>query len=281
MPAANGASLWTRTVGSGPPLVLCHGGPGLWSYLDGLADLLGPRLLLHEWDQRGCGRSTAGAARFTIEEAIDDLDRLRDHFGHQRWVVLGHSWGADLALLYALLRSQHTVAVVYVSGRGPAGWWRTEGRALYRQHREARMSVQDQQRLKELSALGARTSSQEQEFRRLSWATDFVSPHEPALDAMVRAAYDINFDANRRLSDCDVMSDEQLASTCAATGVPGLFVHGGADPRSRRGAQMLASWWRNGRFVPVEHAGHLPWVEQPEVVRTLVTDFLTGAVADA
>ena len=39
----DGAQLWTSTAGApdGPPLVLLHGGPGLWDYLEPVADLAG------------------------------------------------------------------------------------------------------------------------------------------------------------------------------------------------------------------------------------------------
>ncbi|SCL28337.1 alpha/beta hydrolase fold [Micromonospora pallida] len=49
--------LWTEQAGAGPPLVLCHGGPGLWDYLDPVARLLEPHARTIRWDQRGCGRS--------------------------------------------------------------------------------------------------------------------------------------------------------------------------------------------------------------------------------
>jgi proline iminopeptidase len=54
----DGAMLRLTTTGSGDPLVLCHGGPGLWDYLGPLARLLDGGFLVHRYDQRGCGAST-------------------------------------------------------------------------------------------------------------------------------------------------------------------------------------------------------------------------------
>lgn len=51
--------LWWTAAGDGPPVVLCHGGPGLWDDLAPLAAY------------------------------VDDLDRLREHVGHERWFVVG------------------------------------------------------------------------------------------------------------------------------------------------------------------------------------------------
>lgn len=53
----DGCRLWSAQTGQGTPLVLCHGGPGLWDMFDTLAPLLAGHARLVRWDQRGCGRS--------------------------------------------------------------------------------------------------------------------------------------------------------------------------------------------------------------------------------
>jgi proline iminopeptidase len=70
---------------------------------------------VHLYDQRGCGRSTAGGP-YDIATALADLEALRVHLGHERWVVGGHSWGAALALFYALEHPDRTLGVVYLAG---------------------------------------------------------------------------------------------------------------------------------------------------------------------
>jgi proline iminopeptidase len=55
--ADDNCRLWTATTGHGKPLVMCHGGPGLWDMTGSLAAVLAPRLSVIRWDQRGCGRS--------------------------------------------------------------------------------------------------------------------------------------------------------------------------------------------------------------------------------
>jgi pimeloyl-ACP methyl ester carboxylesterase len=53
----DGCRLWALQTGHGPPLVLCHGGPGLWDMFDDLAPTLADAARVVRWDQRGCGRS--------------------------------------------------------------------------------------------------------------------------------------------------------------------------------------------------------------------------------
>lgn len=98
----DGVRLWTATAGAGPTaVVLCHGGAGMWDYLQPVATMLTDVARVHRWEQRGCDRSDR-TGPYSIARYVADLEFLRHHFGHQRWVVAGHSFGAGLALRYAL-----------------------------------------------------------------------------------------------------------------------------------------------------------------------------------
>jgi pimeloyl-ACP methyl ester carboxylesterase len=59
------------------------------------------------FDQRGAGRSTPRVSATTdlsantTDHLIEDVERLREHLGVNRWLVLGNSWGVTLGLAYA------------------------------------------------------------------------------------------------------------------------------------------------------------------------------------
>jgi proline iminopeptidase len=93
-----------------------------------VADLIDSTHVVHRYDQRGCGWST-GPDDYRLARAIADLDALRASWGHERWTVFGHSWGATLALAYAWTHPERTRAVVYCSGVGPGSAWRAPYRA--------------------------------------------------------------------------------------------------------------------------------------------------------
>ena len=95
------AKLWTTSEGSGVPLLLCNGGPGLCDYLADVADMVTDIAQVVRWEQRGCGRSDS-SDHYSIEQTLKDMETIRNHFGFEKWLVGGHSWGADLALMYAL-----------------------------------------------------------------------------------------------------------------------------------------------------------------------------------
>ena len=100
-----GALLYTREVGHGRPILVLHGGPDFdHTYLLPELDELKDMFRLIYYDQRGRGRSAnhVRAEDVTLRSDLNDLDNLRQRFGLAAPVLLGHSWGAVLALEYAL-----------------------------------------------------------------------------------------------------------------------------------------------------------------------------------
>jgi len=88
---------------TGIPVVYLHGGPGAGCgpLTRGLFDPEKYHIL--QYDQRGCGQSTPHGSieNNTSWDLVDDLEIIRKHFGIEKWLVCGGSWGSTLALLYA------------------------------------------------------------------------------------------------------------------------------------------------------------------------------------
>ncbi|HZB50872.1 MAG TPA: prolyl aminopeptidase [Mycobacteriales bacterium] len=117
----DGHELYWETVGDpgGTPAVWLHGGPGTGCF-PGQRRLFDPaayRAVL--FDQRGSGRSrpladsaAADLAANTTWHLVDDIERLRQHLGIDRWVVAGGSWGVTLALAYAQRHPDRVTAMV-------------------------------------------------------------------------------------------------------------------------------------------------------------------------
>jgi proline iminopeptidase len=115
--------IWTMTQGKGQPLMLCNGGPGFCDYLAPVATMIDDLVQVHRWEQRGCGRSAA-IPPYDHATCLADLERLREHFGYDRWIIGGHSWGADLALDYATAYPNRVLALIYLAGTGiTREWW--------------------------------------------------------------------------------------------------------------------------------------------------------------
>ena len=119
----DGQSIYYEVSGNpdGLPAVGLHGGPGsgLSPRMRGFFDPGRYRIIL--FDQRGCGRSAPSAAdpatdlgANTTQHLIADMEKLREHLGIERWLVLGHSWGATLGLAYAEAHPERTSALVLI-----------------------------------------------------------------------------------------------------------------------------------------------------------------------
>ncbi len=98
-------SLYARVAGRGQPMIVLHGGPDFdTAYLLPELDQLTDAYRLIYYDQRGCGKSADGVRpeEVTLTSDLADLDAIRREFQVDAPVLLGHSWGALLALEYAL-----------------------------------------------------------------------------------------------------------------------------------------------------------------------------------
>ncbi len=87
----------------GKPAVFLHGGPGAGSSPVNRQFFDPERYRIVVFDQRGCGRSRPHASLEdnTTWHLVEDIERLREFLGIERWLVFGGSWGSTLALAYA------------------------------------------------------------------------------------------------------------------------------------------------------------------------------------
>ncbi|HZS81381.1 MAG TPA: prolyl aminopeptidase [Stellaceae bacterium] len=98
----------------GIPVVFLHGGPGAGAtpthrrFFDPIAY----RIIV--FDQRGAGRSTplGELTDNSTRHLVADMEVLRRHFGVERWIVFGGSWGSTLALSYATAHPERCRALV-------------------------------------------------------------------------------------------------------------------------------------------------------------------------
>ncbi|GAA0433344.1 alpha/beta fold hydrolase [Acrocarpospora corrugata] len=252
-------------------MVLCHGGPGLWDMFGDLAELLRDSAALHRWDQRGCGRSVREGP-YTWERTLADLESVRRHFGLERMVLLGHSWGAQLALRYTLDHPERVSGLVYVSGTGidPAATWREPYRRNFRARMGGRMA-----RWSELEGR-ARSAAEERELCVLQWSVEFAGNGMAYARRMAKPWFGVNFACNSALNaeDRRTWGTAELGERCRACAVPALIVDGARDIRPRWAVDSLAEALPDVSRVVLADAGHLPWMEKPAEFRTAVTEFL-------
>ncbi|HVW67680.1 MAG TPA: prolyl aminopeptidase [Steroidobacteraceae bacterium] len=98
----------------GKPAVFVHGGPGGGTDPKMRCFFDPKRYRIVLFDQRGCGKSRPHASLVdnTTWHLVEDMERLREHLGIERWQVFGGSWGSTLALAYAETHPERVTELV-------------------------------------------------------------------------------------------------------------------------------------------------------------------------
>jgi proline iminopeptidase len=117
------AYLFVQVFGQGYPLVLMHGGPGLDHTTLLPLRACEDQFTLIFYDHRCNGRSEgADVCTMTWENLTADAETLRETLGFEKWAVLGHSFGGNVALEYALRYPSSLSHLILLDTCGDARW---------------------------------------------------------------------------------------------------------------------------------------------------------------
>lgn len=221
------------------------------------------------YDQRGCGRSERRGP-YSVDRNVADLDSVRRHFEWEQVRLLGHSWGASLALYYALRHPTRVERLVYISGTGLGQQWKLP----YRQAQAERLA-RYRARLAALEAK-PRSDVEDREWAILQWSADFADAETALVHAEQLATpwFPINYESNRAIG-ADGWPESYLIAACRALTVATLVIAGSEDIRPYRATDSLVEALPRARRLVLDGAGHLPWVERPDTFAAEVRRFLT------
>lgn len=96
------------------PVAVVHGGPGAGCepYQRRFFDPEKYRIIL--FDQRGCGHSSphADLQNNNTQALVEDMEKIREHLGIEKWVLFGGSWGSTLSLVYAQTYPERVLGLI-------------------------------------------------------------------------------------------------------------------------------------------------------------------------
>jgi len=267
---------------NGKPALAVHGGPGS-ACPPRMRQMFDPgryRAIL--FDQRGCGRSLPHASdpatdmRFnTTQHLLDDMERLREHLGIERWLLSGGSWGSTLILAYAerYPRRVSEIVISSVTTTRPEeiDWlYRGVARFFPEEWERFRAGVPEAERDGDLVAAYARLMEhpdrQVRERAANAWCRweDAVVSLEPnakpnlysdrlvdALLAFVRICS--HYFAHGAWLEPDAL----LRNAGRLAGIPGVLIHGRLDLSGPVDtAWELARAWPDAELVVLNDSGH-------------------------
>jgi len=271
------ARLFYEVVGSGEPIVVVHGGPGLdHEYLQPGLDALANRHTLIYYDQRGTGRSSAELADsvVTFDAFVEDIDRLRQALDYERVSVLGHSFGSLIALEYARRYPDRTRALILMNPVEPGSRYREETNQRMEERRTGEVA-EEMARLQESEGFEARDPATLSRYYRLAFRPVVKNPEvveELDLDLAGTTARQ-GQDVARLLGTS--LGDVEWWDRLSSIEAPTLVLHGRYDGPPTQMARELAEAFPVGTFEVLD-AGHCPYVEDRQGLLSAVSSFFAG-----
>lgn len=263
-------------TGSGPRVLLLHGGPGLsFEYLDELAAELGAGFRIAAYQQRGLEPSTVDGP-FTIAQAVEDAISVLDGLEWDRALVVGHSWGGQLALRLAAGHPDRLLGALAVDPLGvvgDGGMVGFEAEIVARTPKAERKRARD---LDELAMQGQGTPEQALESLRIVWPSYFADPENIFAMPPIR----MSIEAYAGLTGEATADTEQLSAELAASPVRYGVLAGGASPIPwGQAARATVELSPRAFLKVVPAAGHFPWFEQPGCVRAALARLIPAPTA--
>lgn len=272
----------------GIPALFLHGGPGAGCSPMHRRFFDPDRYRIVLVDQRGSGRSIPHASLEdnTTQDLVEDLERVREHLGIERWLVFGGSWGSTLGLAYAQAHPERVLGLVlrgiflcrdediqwfYQHGadRIFPDYWRDyldpipleERHDLLTAYRKRLIGADEVTRLHAAKAW----STWEGRTATLVPDTDTVDFFADSHNALAIARIENHYFVNRAfLADRPLLEHAEVMAA-----IPGVIVHGRYDmvcPVDQ--AFALAQVWPRADLQIIEQAGHA--VSEPGIVDALI-----------
>lgn len=246
------ADLIVREYGSGPAAVVAlHGGPAAAGDVAPLAGALGRRWRVLEPFQRGHSDGP-----LSVAVHVRDLhDIIRTRCANRQPVLVGHSWGAMLALAYAAAHPTVPAGLGLIG----CGTFSPEARAEFEARRAKRLWPKDRAALAAANRL-------EPEDRRLA-AVGRLMTRIYGYDIDEDLCSEVTFDSRAHRETWDDMVRLQREGvypvSFEAIRTPVLMLHGDADPHpGLRTSLDLSTYMPQLEYHELPECGHSPWLER-------------------
>ncbi len=275
--AVPGGTIWYRVVGggSGTPVILLHGGPGLPSvYLKSL-EALGDERAVVRYDQLGSGYSdkVQDTALFTVPHYVAELDSLRAHLGVERVHVYGHSWGSILALEYYRAHPEHVASLVLASPvlNMPA-FYGNQRRLMAGVSEAAYRAAQLEEAGQPFDTAAFRAGVKEYMTR---YSQRRVPPTDrDSMRKLQNLAVTTHLNGSSMFTPNGLLKDYDATGFLPKVKVPVLYVVGDSDFAGPQLAKHFAELTPRARLVAIPASGHMMMWDEPEANVAAVRSFL-------
>src|SRR5438105_6412618 len=289
---ANGLMIYYKTLGKGDPLVILHGGPGASHdyFLPYLLPLARHNRLVFI-DERGSGRSqkVEDPAGYTVEHMVEDVEAVRQALGLGKINLLGHSYGGVLAQAYALkYQKNRTHLILGSTFASTAAMNDVLAREKQGMEPEARQKLQA---FEDAGLFGKgkpwERNRYPNDYAVLAWGDGyfpFLYQNHPDPNYDPAAGNTTNsWDLYREMwgSHGEFVIDGNLKSVeytdrLSSIHVPTLVMCGDHDESDPSLSKTMHEKIAGSKLVIIPQAGHLVFVDQPNLYLKTIDDFVHG-----
>jgi proline iminopeptidase len=282
VPVSDGLRLYYRKIGNGKRVVIV---PLRLFLFDNFKEL-GDQFTVISFDTRNRGFSTAvqDAAKLTINDDIEDIERVRQHFSVQRFSLVGYSYMGMGVVLYAMKYPRHVERLIQL-GPVPLKYGTEYSKSLTANDARPVPDPSEMAKIDELRKSGFDQSSPK-EFCEQQWrVTRFRLVGNPAnVEKLGRGVCDmpnewpVNLARHFQSHFISVQRLNVSKAEVARVSIPVLTIHGTKDRNAPYGAgREWALMLPNARLMTVEGAAHQVFAEFPEIVFPAIRTFLKGS----
>jgi proline iminopeptidase len=275
----NGVNHFIEKMGEGEPIVVLHGGPGIYhDYLVPHFKTLAKDYQIIFYDQRACGKSDfpADTSSINIETYIEDLEGIRTHLKIDKLNLMGHSWGALLATKYGLKHPDNLNKLMLISPAPSNSDYFDETFANMQQKRtdeDTKVLIQtmmskefedrEEKAFRTVIMLGDKTnlvdqSKIEELYKPMSFDKDAANSLLIVSSLLERTYF--NFDLSKEGLD---------KITC-----PSIIILGDLDNVPFGSTQAIQDGISNCQLKVLKKCSHYPFFESPKEFNSSIQDFL-------
>lgn len=274
----NDAQLYCRSYGTGEPLLVIHGGPGLsMDYLLPWLSKLAENRKVIFYDQRGCGKSNSKINEqvINIDTYLKDIESIKDAYQIKKMDILGHSWGGFLAMRYALKDPQSIQSLLLVSSM-PAN---SEGINGFLEGFYTRMKPYDAEFQEIINSKEFKEGSPtiSEKYYGLIFKTYLYDRSKIDLLNLKLGSKEFvdGIKINNMLTKI-FFTPYNLLDSLKKLKVRALVIIGENDIVPVQNAQNIADALENSKFLLLKQCGHFPYIEQPYQFFDRIANFLNG-----
>lgn len=271
--------LFYQRYGTGTPIIILHGGPGLdQGYLQPQLLALAANHTVIFYDQRGSGKSLETQLTtdyININQFTDDLEALRTQLGLNNIILLGHSWGGFLAMNYTIHYPKNISKLILLSS-APASF---KGQQAF------------------LNEFAKRTETIKKEIVPLFNDQSFAQLNSEQLSRLYQTLFSVYCynpkDAAKltlKMNEKSAQSGQQVMALMAQTSsitantnllslleklqIPTLLIHGEDDIVPLWTAHEIKQAIPHAQIAILKQCGHFPYIEQPKLLFSHIRHFL-------